>query len=590
MNGILGMLTLLERTTLTPVQQDYTLKAQGATKALLGILNDILDFSKVEAGKLELDPGNVVLGEVMRDLQTILEANLPDPSVALSCTVDADAPAAVVTDALRLRQVLLNLAGNAIKFTSTGHVRVSARTVNCAANRVQMEFSVEDSGIGIPADKLDYIFEGFSQAESSTTRKFGGSGLGLAISKRLVELMGGNLQVHSELGQGSRFFFTLEMDVGTAQAPAPRHQPAVGLVTGDMPLEGLRLLVVEDNLLNQQVARELLTRSGAQVTVAGGGVEGVTQALAATPPFDAVLMDLQMPDIDGYEATRRIRSHAAMHTRPIIAMTANALASDREACLAAGMVDHISKPINLDELIATLLHHTGRSTVTAPGPGLPQPATKPAPAITSPAPVEGLDYRNALLRLGGDSAFYTQIAQQFLSDSKGMWSEFQQALDQNNTADARRCAHTIKGLAGTLGSVQLAAKSAQVEAGLKNGTKPDAQSLSAMEAALRLSLEQLRDLVSQLTKKTEQPARRNTLSAQEAAKLRVDLIDLLDLLQNNNMRSTSVCKALREHYGNALGEPFDALELSIGQLNFMEAMAHTRTLLDDLASSDVGTA
>ncbi len=360
MNGLLGMLKLLEHTELTTRQSDYTHKAAGACEALLGIINDILDFSKIEAGKMELDRHDFVLAEVLGDLKAILAASLGGKDITLRIEADPSCPPRLHGDAMRLRQVLLNLAGNAIKFTERGNVTLAVRASAATSQSVTLEFAVEDEGIGIAADKLEAIFDGFTQAESSTTRRFGGSGLGLAISTRLVAMMGGRLQVSSSVGHGSRFFFSAPFDM--AQAPATPQPATERRSDPGAPLAGLRVLVVEDNRLNQEIVATVLDLYGATVDIAGNGIDGVAQALAADPVHDAILMDIQMPDIDGLEATRRLRAHARMQTVPIIALTANVMESDRDACREAGMNDHIRKPIELEALVACLLRHTARES------------------------------------------------------------------------------------------------------------------------------------------------------------------------------------------------------------------------------------
>ena len=368
MNAILGMLQLLLRTELNTQQHDYVGKTRNAAKSLLDILNDILDFSKVEAGKMELERHAFGFTPLLNDVCAIVEGNLGARKVTVRVSRDANLPEWVHGDDLRLRQVLLNLTGNAIKFTEQGEIVLSLRVVSQDSACSVVEFSVQDSGIGIAPEHLRHIFEGFSQAEASTTRRFGGTGLGLAICKRLVGLMGGDLQVHSSPGQGSCFLFLVKFE--HAQAPAAasgdadpmqdRRQPVRGRSASQQPgarLAGLRLLIVEDNPINQLVARELLKAEGAVVEVANGGIPGVERVLAADPPFDAVLMDIQMPDMDGYTATRKIRAHkgrTGMQTLPIIAMTANAMPSDRLACLEAGMNEHIGKPFDLNVLVQTL--------------------------------------------------------------------------------------------------------------------------------------------------------------------------------------------------------------------------------------------
>ncbi|MEO7106723.1 MAG: CHASE domain-containing protein [Rhodoferax sp.] len=358
MNAILGMLTLLHNTSLSAEQQDFTRKTEGAARSLLGLLNDILDFSKIEAGKMSLDPRPFNLDKMLGNLQVILAANIGEKPVMVRYEVAPTVPLGLLGDDMRLQQVLINLGGNAIKFTLQGEVVVRVRVVERSEQDVVLAFTVSDTGIGIAPENQAHIFDGFSQAEASTTRRYGGTGLGLSISSRLVRLLGGELELKSAVGQGSNFFFSVRLplcEVGEAVAPAS------GQVTGGagpgkpQRLLGLRLLVVEDNKINQLVAKGLLTQEGADVTLADDGQKGVDAVAAAQPSFDAVLMDLQMPVMDGYEATRAIRENLGRTTLPIIAMTANAMASDRAACLDAGMDDHVGKPFDLDHLVGTLL-------------------------------------------------------------------------------------------------------------------------------------------------------------------------------------------------------------------------------------------
>jgi PAS domain S-box-containing protein len=361
MNAILGMLQLLQNTALTAQQLDFASKTEDAARSLLGLLNDILDFSKIEAGKMTLDPRPFDLDKLLRSLKVILTANLGAKSVALRFAIDDDVPRGLLGDDMRLQQVLINLGGNAIKFTPSGEVVLQVKVVQRSPSDALLEFAVRDSGIGIAPESLNHIFSGFSQAEASTTRRFGGTGLGLSISSRLVVLLGGELKVTSVVGEGSTFSFQLRMPL--AQIP---DQPALSTGTFDSTertqplakpkrLEGLRLLVVEDNKINQMVARGLLSKEGAQITMADDGQLGVDAVANMDPPFDAVLMDVQMPVLDGYAAARAIRQELGLLTLPIIAMTANAMASDRDACLEAGMDDHVGKPFDLDHLVATLL-------------------------------------------------------------------------------------------------------------------------------------------------------------------------------------------------------------------------------------------
>jgi PAS domain S-box-containing protein len=362
MNAILGLLKLLQDTPLNATQLDFVSKTDGAARSLLGLLNDILDFSKVEAGKMTLDPRPFSLDKMLKDLTVILASNVGHKPVALRFEVEPDVPRVLLGDDMRLQQVLINLGGNAIKFTNEGAVVLRVRQVERSATDTVLEFAMHDSGIGIAPENLTHIFGGFSQAEASTTRRFGGTGLGLSISSRLVTLLGGSLEVDSTPGQGSTFHFQIRFALASLPV-AEVAQPATkgGVVPASAKrLLGLRLLVVEDNKINQMVAKGLLSKEGADITMADNGQLGVAAVAGAVPPFDAVLMDVQMPVMDGYAATRAIRKELALTALPIIAMTANAMASDREACLEAGMDDHVGKPFELDHLVATLLRLTGQ--------------------------------------------------------------------------------------------------------------------------------------------------------------------------------------------------------------------------------------
>ncbi len=360
MNAILGLLSMLQSTDLDPQQLDYASKTEGAARALLGLLNDILDFSKVEAGKMTLDPRPFELRRMMEDLLIVILANVGAKPVAVRLDLDPALPAGLLGDDMRLRQVLINLGGNAVKFTAQGEVVLKVAVVERSATDVTLQFAVRDTGIGIAPENQALIFSGFSQAESSTTRRFGGTGLGLAISQRLVALMGGELRLDSALGQGSTFHFQIRLPLAELPASAPVHVATPG---GEKPqrLAGVRILLAEDNKINQMVAKGLLGKEGAAITVADNGRLALEALRAQPDAFDLVLMDLQMPEMDGFEATRAIRTELGLQALPIIAMTANAMASDRQACLDAGMNDHVGKPFQIDQLVATIRHQLGTS-------------------------------------------------------------------------------------------------------------------------------------------------------------------------------------------------------------------------------------
>jgi signal transduction histidine kinase/ligand-binding sensor domain-containing protein/CheY-like chemotaxis protein len=350
MNGILGMQGLALATPLSDEQREYLETAQASADALLGLLNDVLDFSKIEAGRLDIDAADFSLAGLIRSAVNTLSGRAAEKKLRLEVEMAPEAPDALCGDELRFRQVLLNLLGNAIKFTgSGGQIRIRVGAESVVDREVVLHVSVADTGIGIPADKQQLIFEEFRQVDSSTTRKYGGTGLGLGISSRLVALMGGRIWVESEVGRGSIFHFTVRLAPASA-ALRPSAAPATGL--SELPAGGrsLRILIAEDNPVNQRLAVRLLEKQGHQVEVVDNGQEAVTASERGA--FDLVLMDIQMPEMDGLEAARLIRQRECLTGAhlPIVAMTAYAMKGDREKCLAAGMDGYVSKPVRPHEL------------------------------------------------------------------------------------------------------------------------------------------------------------------------------------------------------------------------------------------------
>ena len=369
MNAIIGMSSLLLETEMDAEQRDFTETIQASGEALLAIINDILDFSKIEAGRIELETIPFALGPCIEAAIDVVTPSAAAKQLELAYAIDRNLPVALVGDPGRLRQIVLNLLSNAIRFTETGEVSVSvtgrrldaARGDAAGAARWEIAVAVADTGIGIPPDRMDRLFQSFSQADASISRRYGGTGLGLAISKRLAELQGGSITAQSSgvPGDGSRFVVKIvapEASAGEAAVVTPRPRVADGSVASNVPLaerHPLRILLAEDNAMNRKLAVRLLERMGYAPEVAGDGLETISALEAGT--FDLVLMDVQMPELDGLEATRRIRQRWPGSAAPrIVAMTATAMAGDRELCLAAGMDDYISKPIRVAELTAAL--------------------------------------------------------------------------------------------------------------------------------------------------------------------------------------------------------------------------------------------
>jgi PAS domain S-box-containing protein len=415
MNGIIGMTELALDSKLTDEQRDYLKTVRDSAEALLSLLDDILDFSKIEARKLELERVEFRLREMIEEILKILSVRT-SASVQLSCDVRGDTPNVLIGDPTRLRQVLINLVGNAVKFTSDGEVIVRVRPNSISEGAVVLSFSVSDTGIGIPEDKRNVIFEAFAQADASTTRRYGGSGLGLTISNQLVQLMGGRISVESKLRKGSTFSFSLPFRLAKVSSEMARRKPS----SSQAAFLALDVLVVEDNAVNQKLVGVLLKRMGHEATVVESGQAALRALKKHT--FDLVLMDIQMPVMGGAEATARIRKEECRTGRhiPIIAMTAHAMAGDREGALQAGMDDYVSKPIRFDDLRR---------------------------AIERQAP-EGLHTKALLEGLGGDRKLLGELVALFLVDAPKLIARVERAIAKGDAVRLKEAAHALKGSVG----------------------------------------------------------------------------------------------------------------------------------------------
>ncbi|MDQ7832913.1 MAG: ATP-binding protein [Desulfovibrionaceae bacterium] len=467
LNAVAGMTEAALATTLTPEQRDYLGVIKDSATHLLAVLNDILDISKIEAGRLTLEHIDFDLRRVLEGVRKALAPQAQAKGLSLTLTVAPDVPGYLRGDPLRLRQVLFNLAGNAVKFTPQGEVRIDVGRLEApdADQGVKLSFSVSDTGIGIPEDRLDGIFQTFTQATTAITRSYGGTGLGLSISRQIVELMGGTIAVRSTLGRGSRFRFEihfqtgnpdLAQDAGDALPALPETRP-------------LRLLLVEDNALNARVATLMLSRLGH----AGRHVPDVEKALAtlAREDFDAVLMDIEMPDIDGLEATRRIRrgGHGLFPVRqpgvPILAMTAHALPEIRQECIKAGMDGFLTKPVSQTELARALHRVAGPGDAPAtPRPardGQPDDAAGTDPEACADPPVLDKDY--AIRRMGIGDAEYRLILAVGAKETVSGLATAKTALEEGNLEGLARTAHTLKSATGTMGALSCREAAARLE-------------------------------------------------------------------------------------------------------------------------------
>jgi two-component system sensor histidine kinase/response regulator len=630
MNAVIGLATLALKTDLTPRQNDYVLKIHNAGVSLLGVINDILDFSKIEAGRLSLEQVDFLLDDVMERVASLTRQTASAKGLELLLGIPLNVPQAVAGDPHRLGQILLNLVGNSVKFTETGEIEVKVALLEETGEKVKLRFSVRDSGIGMTEEQSTRLFQPFSQADSSTTRKYGGTGLGLSITRRLVELMGGQIWIDSVPGIGSTFTFTSWFGLGRSDAQRRRVIPgslqgARILVADDSPsareimkdiltslrfraelaasgeeaiaavhradeedpfkivlldwkmpgmdgieaarilsqgkslrnpptliilsasgggeeereaalaagaldfitkpvtsstlidsmlkifapgllsqmketpkesvkarrLLGARVLLVEDNEINQQIAHELLSGVGVEVTIAGNGREALEKLAEQPENFDMILMDIQMPEMDGFEATRRIRAGNQAKGIPIIAMTAHALAEERKKALETGMNDHISKPIDPEAMFETMsLYYRGAGENSLVESSRP-PGTVNGPFIPA---IEGIDTDAGLKRVAGNRKLYADLLRRLANERESTPREVAEAFAQGNRELAERLAHTLRGVAGNLGAVHVQQEAEDLENHIRKGDPADivAGACARLEGVLAIVVAQIR--------------------------------------------------------------------------------------------------
>jgi PAS domain S-box-containing protein len=446
MNSVLGMAQLALQAEADPKQRDYLNKILISGEHLLSIIDSILDFSKIDAGKLIIEITDFELGTVIANLANLVTVKAEQKKLKLIFEMDSSIPRYLRGDPLRLSQILINFINNAIKFTEQGKIMVRGCAVSESADDVLLRFEVQDTGIGIAPEEMLKLFQTFQQGDSSISRKYGGSGLGLVISKRLANLMGGETGVESTAGQGSTFWFTLKVGKGNQpQQTEPHAQLNQATLAA---INGAHILLAEDNLFNQQVASEFLQEAGAVVSIAANGKEAL--ALLQHRHFDCVLMDMQMPIMDGLEATRLIRANVAMAGIPVIAMTANVSNEDRERCRVAGMDDFVSKPFKLDALYTTLANWLPKQSI------LPVvPVSTPA-EITLAGDPDIIDLSILAEMMGAKKEKVLDFARRFITSSKADITEIEKALVREDFESLRALGHRAKSPARMVGAMGFA--------------------------------------------------------------------------------------------------------------------------------------
>ena len=587
MNAIIGLSYMVLKSDLMPHQREQVRKIQRSSQLLLGIVNDVLDYSKIEAGKLTLEKVEFSLDQVLDNVASLLSEKAAAKGLRLTFDIDPNMPARLTGDPLRLGQILVNYADNAVKFTATGSVSIHLELREESATDVLLYGAVRDTGKGLSQTQTLRLFQSFQQADSSTTREFGGTGLGLVICKQLAGIMQGDVGVDSMPGVGSTFWFTARLGKTKSntrlgeRAHAVRAGGAVDIdshgFADSVPMDldplhairGARILLVEDNALNREVACELLRDAGLVVEEARNGELALERLQSAS--YDLVLMDMQMPVMDGLVATRRLRQLPQCVTVPVVAMTASTSAQDRQLCLDAGMNDHVAKPIEPVLLFAALLKWIkpdGRNASPSPAVSTQwQDADADAGEVLDIPEVPGLDVATGLRRVRGKKAFYLSLLRRFVQGQASVVEDLRAALYTGNREEAQRIAHSLKGLAGSVAieSIQQAAQ--MVEHAIASG-----QTLQMLEVSLKSLERQLMPFIAQL---------RERLPWQEVVMLD-DPIDmavlgavcrrLARLLADDNLEAVDVLTENDALLRRAFGDAFEPIENEVRNFNCRVAL------------------
>jgi len=572
MNAIIGLIHLALRRDPPVAHRGYLIRISEAASSLLDLIDNILDFSRIESLVLKLELAPFHLDRVLEEVSGVSAVKAREKGIHLAFAVAPDVPRTLKGDPLRLKQVLLNLVGNALKFTEAGRVDVCVTLGECPdfeADRIRLCFVIRDTGIGIEEEQIGRLFEPFTQADVSTTRKYGGSGLGLTISKRLAALMGGEIRVESRPGEGSTFTFTAlfkfasDVEAAVERQPAPPEPPEPPGARGR--LGGARVLLVDDNAVNRMIAGELLEDAGMAVDVALSGQQAVEAVKRAS--YDLVLMDIQMSEMDGYETTRQIRKLDG--ALPIVALTAKTMAGERERCLSAGMNDYLSKPYKPEEL-----YRVAARWVVSPRGNIPAAPAGPEAGPDRLLPrVDGIDTALGLERANGNAGLYLRVLAAFAASHADCRRKIEVLLQEEGIENAARTAHALKGASGSIGAAALFELAAELESALDNGN------LSRVPVLLTGLEEELdRVLASVEVLRGMNPAGEDRAVQQPAGAGQAEIERLLDELALALRRGNTLAGLRLQALQRALGAgpwtaPLTRMEQHIADFDFDDALS-----------------
>ncbi|MDM8556391.1 ATP-binding protein [Desulfococcaceae bacterium HSG7] len=584
MNAIIGLSHLTLQTRLTTQQLDYQQKIHASADSLLRLINDILDFSKIEAEKLDMEHREFYLEEVLENLASIIRGKTNEKGLTFSLTVDKSIPPGLVGDSLRLGQVLTNLATNAIKFTHKGGISIAVEPFKTLGDEVALRFAVRDTGIGMSREQINQLFRQFHQADATITRKYGGTGLGLVISKRLIEMMGGEIHVISEPGKGTQFTFTARF--GKSSGETPTHIKVVSEERVKEQLAGSQILLVEDNEINMQVASELLAHVGVKISTVLNGEQAVE--LSAKERFDCILMDLHMPVMDGYTATREIRKGPAPPNLPIIAMTANVMAGDREKCLVAGMNDHIAKPIKPTNLYTTLIRWIKpdvfpNMNISNGAIALAEPV--PSESVEGFPRLEGVDVRTGLSNMNEDRDLYIKVLENVYKRYRNIVEQTQAEIDRGSLETAQRLAHTFKGVSGTMGAQELYKRAFELESALGN---KEIDLIPELSTSLSREVERVIPALEALFREKDSPQSEETYDNGESEPLNMERLKavfekLSEFIDEGDSDALELIGEIKDLLGPArITDDVRKLESQIDEYEFEDARETFRRILKEL--------